>query len=91
MLTARGITDPVATLDAILLSLGVEVVPFTPSQARLAQEAYLRFGRGSGHPARLNLGDCISYALAKDTGEPLLFKGNDFVHTDLNPAFGISP
>jgi len=91
VLTARGVTDPVATLDAILLGLGVEVVPFTPSQARLAQEAHLRFGRGSGHPARLNFGDCISYALAKDTGEPLLFKGNDFVHTDLNPAPGISP
>lgn len=69
----------------------MEVVPFTPSQARLAQEAHPCFGRGSGHPARLNFGDCTSYALAKDTGEPLLFKGNDFVHTDLNPAPGISP
>ena len=70
VLTARGVTDPVATLDAILLGLGVEVVPFTPSQARPAQEAHLRFGRGSGHPARLNFGDCISHALARTPGNP---------------------
>ena len=52
------------------------------SQARVAREAYRDFGKGSGHPARLSFGDCFAYALAKVTGEPLLFKGDDFAHTD---------
>lgn len=72
--------------DRILDFLGVRVVPLTQTQAELAREAYRRFGRGSGHPARLNLGDCFSYALAADTGLPLLFKGGDFAATDLTPA-----
>ena len=55
----------------------------TVAQARLARTAYQRFGRGTGHPARLNLGDCFAYALARDVGEPLLFKGEDFVLTDI--------
>ena len=52
---------------------------------RIAREAYRDFGRGGGHPARLNLGDCFAYALARKRGEPLLFKGDDFVHTDIEP------
>ena len=56
-------------------------------QARIAREAFRDFGRGSGHPAGLNLGDCFAYALAKDTGEPLLYKGDDFVHTDVRSVF----
>ncbi len=52
----------------------------------MAREAYRDFGKGSGHPARLNFGDCFSYALAKVTGEPLLFKGDGFRHTDLADA-----
>ena len=56
--------------------------------ARLARRAYRAYGRGTGHPARLNLGDCFAYALAKATGEPLLFKGDDFIHTDVEPALG---
>ena len=56
------------------------------SQARIAREAYRDFGKGSGHPTRLNFGDCFAYALAKVTGEPLLFKGNDFGHTDIKPT-----
>ncbi|HEV2520773.1 MAG TPA: type II toxin-antitoxin system VapC family toxin [Candidatus Acidoferrales bacterium] len=55
----------------------------TPEQARVARDAYRDFGRGSGHKARLNFGDCFAYALAKVKGEPLLFKGGDFNHTDL--------
>lgn len=70
-------------VDALLRRGRIEVVPFTPAQARLAREAYQRFGRGSGHPARLNMGDCFAYALARDTGEPLLFKGQDFALTDI--------
>ena len=61
----------------------IEIVPFSVRQAQLAREAYQRFGRGSGHPARLNMGDCFSYALARDLGEPLLFKGADFALTDI--------
>lgn len=70
-------------LDSLLDSLAVEIVPFTVRQATLAREAYQRFGRGSGHPARLNMGDCFSYALARDLDEPLLFKGADFALTDI--------
>ncbi len=70
-------------LDATLASSGIEVVALTPQQARLAREAYQRFGRGSGHPAQLNMGDCFAYALARDLREPLLFKGGDFALTDI--------
>jgi ribonuclease VapC len=63
-----------------------EIVPFDADQARLAARAYRQYGRGSGSKARLNFGDCFSYALAKQTGRPLLFKGDDFTHTDIEPA-----
>lgn len=69
-----------------LADLGVRIVPFDEAQLHLAQEAHVRYGRGSGSAARLNYGDCMSYALAKVTGEPLLFKGDDFTHTDVTPA-----
>ena len=58
----------------------------TEAQARTAREAYRDFGKGSGHAAGLNLGDCFAYALAKATGEPLLFKGDDFSQTDIVAA-----
>ena len=58
----------------------------TAAGDRIAREAYRDFGRGSGHPARLNFGGCFSYALARATGKPLLFKGDDFAHTDITPA-----
>ena len=86
VLASKGVSNAGPTLDAVLSGLGVDVVPFTPHQARLAQEAHQRFGRGSGHPAKLNFGDCITYALAKDLGEALLYKGDDFGHTDLQFA-----
>lgn len=63
----------------------VEVVPFGPEHATLALDAFRRFGKGR-HRAGLNLGDCFSYALAQATGEPLLFKGDDFPHTDITRA-----
>jgi ribonuclease VapC len=80
-----GRRNPVlsATMDATLRKMRVEIVPFTPAQALIARDAYRSFGRGSGHPARLNMGDCFSYALAKDLGEPLLFTGRDFALTDI--------
>ena len=80
--------DPVVSrsLDDLLTSLGIEVADLTADQARIARSAHRDFGRGSGHPARLNLGDCFSYALAKQTDEPLLWKGDDFGHTDVRRA-----
>lgn len=72
-----------SALDVLLASGGIVVEAFTVRQATLARDAYQRFGKGSGHPARLNMGDCFSYALARDLGEPLLFKGADFALTDI--------
>lgn len=64
--------------------IGIE--PMTERHAEIARHAYRAFGRGSGHAAALNLGDCFAYALAKATGEPLLYKGDDFGHTDIASA-----
>ncbi len=72
-------------LDALVVSMGFDVEPVTADQVKLAREAYRRFGKGN-HPAALNYGDCFAYALAKSTGEPLLFKDNDFVRTDITPC-----
>jgi ribonuclease VapC len=72
--------------ERILASLGVEIAPFTPAQARLALEAFKRFGKGRGAKAALNFGDCFAYALAKEMDAPLLFKGHDFAQTDLRRA-----
>jgi ribonuclease VapC len=73
-------------VDELLAVTGIGIEAVTTSQARIAREAYRDFGKGSGHAADLNFGDCFSYALAKVTGEPLLFKGEDFQHTDVTPA-----
>ena len=73
-------------VDRLLEECQVEIVPFTAEQARLAGDALRDFGRGTGHWAQLNLGDAYAYALAADTGEPLLFVGDDFGHTDLEAA-----
>ena len=75
-----------ARLDRLLTRSNIEVVAVTPSQARLARQAYRDFGKGSGHPAKLNFGDCFAYALATERGEPLLFKGDDFTHTGIARA-----
>jgi len=75
-----------ASLDDLIHDLGIKVEAVTAEQARVARQAYRDFGRGSGHRANLNFGDCFSYALAKVKREPLLYKGDDFVHTDLRPA-----
>lgn len=69
--------------DALLDGLEVEIVPVSALHARLARLAHRRYGRGSGSPARLNVGDCLTYALASELGEELLFKGSDFGHTDV--------
>ncbi len=83
-----GRRNPVlsARLDALLREARIAIEPVTDAQAALARQAYRDFGRGSGHPAGLNLGDCFAYALAKDLGEPLLYKGDGFRHTDIRSA-----
>jgi ribonuclease VapC len=73
-------------LDLFLCTAGIDVIPFDLKQAELARTAFRRFGKGR-HPAGLNLGDCYSYALAQVREAPLLFKGNDFSHTDVRVAY----
>ncbi|TGX55575.1 type II toxin-antitoxin system VapC family toxin [Sphingomonas gei] len=73
-------------IETLLWSIRLTISDVTPEQARLGRDGYRAYGRGTGHPARLNFGDCFAYALAKATGEPLLFKGDDFVHTDVTAA-----
>ena len=72
-------------LEALLTSLRIDLVPTTVQHVAFAIDAFRRFGKGR-HPAALNFGDCFSYALAKATGETLLFKGDDFTHTDIARA-----
>jgi ribonuclease VapC len=82
----RIAADPVRLMSAAnYLEAAVRIVPVTAAQAELARAAYRRFGRGN-HPARLNFGDCFAYALARETGEALLFKGEDFSRTDVTTA-----
>lgn len=72
-------------LDMFLERAGIEPAPVTTEQVQVARIAWRRFGKGN-HPARLNLGDCFAYALAKSAGEPLLYKGDDFSRTDIEAA-----
>jgi ribonuclease VapC len=71
-------------LDALVARIELSTEPVTAEHVRIARQAYLDFGKGN-HPAGLNFGDCFAYALAKTTGEPLLFKGEDFGQTDIRP------
>jgi ribonuclease VapC len=73
-------------LDEMLRLFAIRIESVTEEQAWRAIDAYDRFGKGAGHAAGLNYGDCFSYALAKETAEPLLFKGGDFSQTDLEAA-----
>ena len=72
--------------DRLLAAYGIEIEIFDAEQARVAAQAYRDYGRGSGHRARLNPGDSYSYALAHIAGEPLVFLGDDFIHTDIRSA-----
>ena len=78
-------TDALRQCDMFLRRAAIIVEPFTVEQAHLARQAFHDFGKGR-HPAGLNFGDCFAYALARVTGEPLLFKGEDFRKTDIVPA-----
>lgn len=75
-------SEAVARFHELLGQLGLEIEPVSASQITVAEAAYSSFGKGL-HPADLNFGDCFAYALAKETGEPILFKGDDFAQTDL--------
>jgi ribonuclease VapC len=72
-------------LDAFIERARIDIEPVSEHHVRIARQAYIDFGKGN-HPAGLNFGDCFAYALAKATGEPLLFKGDDFCKTDVVPA-----
>lgn len=76
-------------LEGLIDALSMELIPFDHEQTQIAGDAYSRFGRGSGHHAKLNMGDCFAYALARSRDLPLLFKGDDFTHTDIRPAIRI--
>jgi ribonuclease VapC len=75
-----------ARFDEIIAFANVVIEPVTTEQAKIARQAYRDYGKGSGHAASLNFGDCFSYALAREKREPMLWKGDDFGHTDLRPA-----
>jgi ribonuclease VapC len=80
--------DPILSrnLDEFIAESEIVIEPVSVEQARIARNAYRDFGKVSGHPAKLNFGDCFAYALATAMREPLLYKGNDFVHTDIRSA-----
>ena len=83
VIRAREHPTMVGKLQRFLEEIGAVIMPFDERQARLADAAFQRYGKGQGHPAQLNLGDCAVYALARSLGEPLLFVGNDFGQTDV--------
>ena len=79
-------TKGMAFLQGLVSDTLITLVPFGERELDIAIEARLKFSRGSGHAAKLNFGDCFAYALAKTRNLPLLFKGDDFIHTDIEPA-----
>jgi ribonuclease VapC len=87
VVTRRLPPEKVRLVDRLLETWNVQIMPFDESQSTIASRAYTEFGKGSRHPAQLNLGDCFSYALAIASSEPLLFVGEDFSHTDVEPSF----
>jgi ribonuclease VapC len=84
----RNIKDPetVRLARELAGTTGRSVIGLTVARARIGRAGYQAYGRGTGHPARLNFGGCFAYALAKETGQPLLFKVNGFIHTDVVAA-----
>jgi ribonuclease VapC len=79
-------SEGLSVMQDFIQALKLEIIALTSDQANMGIDAYARYGRGSGHRAGLNMGDCFSYALAKTRNLPLLFKGDDFSHTDIEPA-----
>jgi ribonuclease VapC len=83
-----GWRDPILSIefDELIERFKIVIEPVTAAQAKIARQAYRDFGRGSGHRANLNFGDCFTYALAREKREPVLWKGDDFGNTGLHPA-----
>ncbi len=86
VLQARHGDEGTRDLDLLVLKLRLVVAPVTERQVGLARRAYRQYGKGQHHPAGLNFGDCFAYALARSSGRPLLFKGEDFARTDVRRA-----
>lgn len=84
--TALSRTAPGGEIDLLIEAAGIECLAWTGAHTAIAHDAFIRFGKGRGHPARLNFGDCMSYAMAKSLDAPLLFKGEDFRRTDIVAA-----
>jgi ribonuclease VapC len=85
-LSTKLVVEPLEAEESIaelFREVGIEIVPIGADDGRRAVQAFADYGKGRGHPARLNLADCLSYACARNRGLPLLYKGNDFAHTDL--------
>lgn len=85
LIHARYGPEGTRDLELLMSKLGVEIIEFTAEQAKFARKAFIDYGKGR-HPAGLNFGDCMAYGTAKETGEALLFKGDDFIHTDVIAA-----
>ena len=83
--------DYAAVAETLLEEFGIGIEPVSTQQAWAGWQAYREYGIGTKSPAKLNFGDCFAYALAKESGEPLLFKGDDFTHTDIVPALKPPP
>jgi ribonuclease VapC len=86
VIDSQGNPSASQLLDELIEDSRIQIEPVTETQAKIARQAYRNYGKGSGHRANLNFGDCFSYALAREKREPILFKGDDFVHTDLRTA-----
>lgn len=86
VLTRSRRVQAFAALHILMHEAEIEVEPTSATQAQIAHEAYRTYGMGTGHPARLKFGDCFAYALSRESGRPLLFKGDDFRHTDVESA-----
>ncbi|MDX2236787.1 MAG: type II toxin-antitoxin system VapC family toxin [Hyphomonadaceae bacterium] len=81
-----GEPSAIDAIDALIASFEIDIAPFDAAQLAIARAGFLKFGKGRGHPAQLNLGDCFAYALAKSRNAPLLFAGDDFSQTDIRSA-----
>lgn len=86
LVLATRLRDPDAFMDRFAVQPSVRSVAFSVEMYQAAVAAFDRFGKGTGHPAKLNICDCMAYAVAKVYGAPLLYKGSDFSHTDINAA-----
>ncbi len=85
VIAGRRMSGAIEDIDGFMHKAGIEIVPFTAAASKIAVQAFIKYGKGR-HPARLNFGDCISYAMSKTELMPLLFKGDDFRLTDVEAA-----